>query len=218
MGPERKWLYMSSQDEPTEQSAEISSDAAAPAESQVQVGARRLTLNDFTRTTIRLNASDLHIQSDSVPMIRVDGRARFLDCPPATDAQMSEYIAQIMKDEKHRKALEEIGSVDLAYVLADGSARFRVSIFHSRGKQALVMRRIVAKIPDFDELNLPKQVEELTTNNRGIIIVSGTTGSGKSTTLAAMIGKINRPRAERIITIEDPIEYQHDNQKSLVSQ
>ena len=80
------------------------------------------------------------------------------------------------------------------------------------------MRRIITKIPNFDELNLPPQIEGLAEHNRGLVVVSGTTGSGKSTTLAAVIGKINRSRAERIITVEDPIEYQHDNNKSLVSQ
>src|SRR5581483_10963742 len=97
-------------------------------------------------------------------------------------------------------------------------ARFRVNVFHSRTKFAIVMRRIITKIPGFDELNLPPQVEQLANYHRGLVVVSGTTGSGKSTTLAAIIGKINRGRAERIITVEDPIEYQHDNAKSLVSQ
>src|SRR5439155_1125072 len=113
--------------------------------------------------------------------------------------------------------LEHKGSVDVAYNVP-GMARFRTSIFHSREKLAITMRRIIAKIPMFDELNLPPQIEELSTFHRGIVVVSGTTGSGKSTTLAAIIGKINRSRAERIITVEDPIEYQHDNAKSLVSQ
>src|SRR5258707_15085890 len=102
--------------------------------------------------------------------------------------------------------------------MADGTARFRVNIFHSRQRYSIVMRRIVTKIPNFDELNLPPVVETLADHHRGIVIVSGTTGSGKSTTLAALIGKINRSRAERIITVEDPIEFQHDNVKSLVSQ
>src|SRR4029450_664688 len=97
-------------------------------------------------------------------------------------------------------------------------ARFRTSIFHSRERLAVVMRRIVTKIPQFDDLNLPPQVEKLADHHRGIVIVSGTTGSGKSTTLAAIIGKINRTRAERIITVEDPVEYQHENAKALVSQ
>jgi twitching motility protein PilT len=179
---------------------------------------RRLTLNDFTKTAVKISASDLHLQAASVPMMRVDGRARFLDCPPSTDSQMTEYMDLMIKDEGQRKTLKEKGSVDLAYPMPDGTARFRVSIFHSRGKYAIVMRRIVTKIPSFEEINLPPQVEELANFNRGIVMVSGTTGSGKSTTLAAIIGKINRTRAERIITIEDPIEYQHENIKSLVSQ
>ena len=95
---------------------------------------------------------------------------------------------------------------------------FRTSVFHSRQKYAIVMRRIITKIPSFDDLNLPAMVEKVSDFNRGIVIVSGTTGSGKSTTLAAIIGKINRSRSERIITVEDPIEYQHENAKSLVSQ
>jgi twitching motility protein PilT len=97
-------------------------------------------------------------------------------------------------------------------------ARFRTNIFHSREKYAIVMRRIVTKIPNFEELNLPPQIEQMADYHRGIVVVSGTTGSGKSTSLAAVIGKINRTRSERIITVEDPIEFQHENAKSLVSQ
>jgi pilus retraction protein PilT len=108
--------------------------------------------------------------------------------------------------------------VDLSYSTDGVPARFRVSVFHSRQKYAVVMRRIITKIPDFDDLNLPPQVEELANHHRGIVVVSGTTGSGKSTTLAAIIGKINRTRSERIITVEDPIEFQHENAKALVSQ
>jgi twitching motility protein PilT len=170
---------------------------------------------------IKVNGSDLHLQSMSVPMIRVDGRARFLDCPPPTDAAMKEYVDAIMNSQQDpaekRQILEHKGAVDVAYSLP-GQARFRTNIFHSREKYALVMRRIVTKIPNFDELNLPPQVESLADHHRGIVVVSGTTGSGKSTSLAAIIGKINRSRCERIITVEDPVEYQHENAKSLVSQ
>ena len=169
-----------------------------------------------------MNGSDIHLQAGSVPMIRVDGRARFLDCPALTDDDMREYVDQIMQaqaepaEKKH--ILEHKGSVDVAYGMPGKEARFRTSIFHSRERLAVVMRRIVTKIPQFDDLNLPSQAEKLADNHRGIVIVSGTTGSGKSTTLAAIIGKINRTRAERIITVEDPVEYQHENAKSLVSQ
>lgn len=188
------------------------------AQPQIEVGQRRLTLMDFLKTTIKVNGSDLHLQEGSTPMIRVDGRPRFLDCPPPDAAAMTEYVNTLIKDEKQRETFETRGSVDVSYAMPDGSARFRTSIFHSRQKFAIVMRRIITKIPSFDELNLPPQVETLADYHRGIVVVSGTTGSGKSTTLAAIIGKINRTRSDRIITIEDPIEYQHENIKSFISQ
>ena len=188
----------------------------APA--HIHVAERKIALIDFLRTVVKANGSDLHLQGGSVPMIRVDGRARFLECPPSTDEQMDDYIRQLIADEEHWKTLEHRGATDMSYAMPDGQARFRVNIFHSRARIAIVMRRIVTKIPTFDELNLPPQVEALADHYRGIVAVSGTTGCGKSTTLAAVIGKINRTRAERIICVEDPIEYQHDNIKSLVSQ
>jgi len=179
---------------------------------------RKLALTDFLRTVVKYGASDLHLQTGSVPMIRVDGRARFLGCPGLSEDQVNEYIRLLIRDEEHWKILEHRGAVDLSYAMPDGQARFRVNIFHSRGRIAIAMRRIVTKIPDFLELNLPPQVETLADHFRGIVAVSGTTGCGKSTTLAAIIGKINRTRAERILCVEDPIEYQHENIKSLVSQ
>jgi twitching motility protein PilT len=194
-------------------------DKEAPqAQPQISVEQRRLSLMDFLKTTIKVNGSDLHLQEGSTPMIRVDGRARFLDCPPPDSSAMEEYVKALMKDDKARHQLEEKGAVDVAYAMPDGSARFRTNVFHSRQKYAIVMRRIITKIPQFDDLNLPPAVEGLADYHRGIVIVSGTTGSGKSTTLAAIIGKINRTRSDRIITVEDPIEFQHDNAKSLVSQ
>ncbi|CAN5514134.1 type IV pilus twitching motility protein PilT [soil metagenome] len=200
------------------ENADIDRDTPQPA---IHVEERKLGLVDFLKTLIKANGSDLHLQAASIPMIRVDGRARFMDCPPPDDDALKEYVDTIMnaQDEpsEKRHILEHKGSVDVAYVLP-GQARFRTSIFHSRGKFAIVMRRIITKIPNFEELNLPPQVESLADFRRGIVIVAGTTGSGKSTSLAAIIGKINRTRAERIITVEDPIEFQHENAKSLVSQ
>jgi twitching motility protein PilT len=200
------------------ENADIDRDTPQPA---IHVEERKLSLHDFLKTMVKINGSDLHLQEGSVPMIRVDGRARFLDCPVPTNDAMKEYVDQIMlsqgepEDRKH--TLEHRGAVDVAYSMPN-LARFRTNIFHSREKYAIVMRRIVTKIPMFDDLNLPSGVESLADNHRGIIIVSGTTGSGKSTSLAAIIGKINRTRSERIITVEDPIEFQHENAKSLVSQ
>jgi twitching motility protein PilT len=201
------------------ENADIDRDTAQP---HIHIEERKLALIDYLRTCIKINGSDVHLQAGSIPMIRVDGRARFLDCAPPPDELMKEYVDNIMAaqadPQEKRDLLEHKGSVDIAFPMPDKSARFRVNIFHSRERYAIVMRRIVAKIPNFADLSLPPQVEGLSDHHRGIIIVSGTTGSGKSTTLAAIIGKINRTRNERIITVEDPVEYQHENAKSLVSQ
>ena len=175
-------------------------------------------LHDFLKAVVKLGGSDLHLQAGSVPMVRVDGKARFLDVPAASDEQMTEYVKQLVRDQEQWNILEHKGALDCAYALPDGSARYRVNIFHSRQKYAMAIRRIITKIPQFEELNLPPQVEALADYHRGIVFVAGTTGSGKSTSLAAIIGKINRTRSERIITVEDPVEFQHENAKSLVSQ
>jgi twitching motility protein PilT len=197
------------------ENADIDRDTPQP---EIHIEERRLTLHDFLKTCIKIGGSDVHLQAGSIPMIRVDGRARFLDCPPPTDEAMAEYVNQMCTDEEKKKTLHVKGATDLAYSMPDKSARFRVNIFHSRERYAIVMRRIVTKIPNFTDLNLPQQIEKMAEYHRGIVIVSGTTGSGKSTSLAAVIGAINRTRAERIITVEDPIEYQHENAKSLISQ
>jgi twitching motility protein PilT len=200
------------------ENADIDRETPQP---EIHVEERKLSLHDFLKTVIKTKGSDLHLQAESAPMIRVDGRARFLDCPAPDDNAMKEYVDAILNAQEEpadkRSILEHKGSVDVAYALP-GQARFRTSIFHSRGKFAIVMRRIITKIPNFEELNLPPQVESVADFHRGIVVVAGTTGSGKSTTLAAIIGKINRTRSERIITVEDPIEFQHENAKALVSQ
>ncbi len=191
-------------------------------QAEIHVEERKLSLHDFLKTCIKMNASDLHLQVGSVPMMRVDGRVRFLDVGLMSDDMVKEYVEQILSAQgesaEKRSILDHKGAVDVAYTMGAGLARFRTNIFHSREKYAIVMRRIVTKIPNFEELNLPPNVEELANHHRGIVIVSGTTGSGKTTTLAALVGKINRMRSERIITVEDPVEFQHDNVKSLVSQ
>jgi twitching motility protein PilT len=207
-------MSVSSEDRVIE-NEDIDRDAPAP---EIHVEERRLKLKDFLKTLVKINGSDLHLQAGSKPMIRVDGRARFLDCPPPDDDLMTEYVKEVCHDKEKWDLLEHKGAVDVAYTHPEVSARFRTNVFHSRTKYALVMRRIITKIPNFEELNLPPQVEGLADYNRGIIFVAGTTGSGKSTTLAAIIGKINRTRSERIITVEDPIEFQHENNKALVSQ
>ena len=181
--------------------------------------ARGYTLTKFLKTSIKLGASDIHLQAESIPMMRIDGRARFLDVDELSDGQMQDYVDELLEaSPDKKKEFEEMGSVDTSFQLPDKSARFRVATFHSRGKLAIVMRRIVSKIPNFEDLNLPPQIEKLADVYRGLVLVSGTTGSGKSTSLAAVIGRINATRNERIITVEDPIEFEHADRKSLVSQ
>jgi twitching motility protein PilT len=198
----------------------VETPAAAPVAPTASTE-RRLTLHDFLKTAVKINGSDIHLQAGSIPMIRVDGRPRFLDVPALTDEVMSEYVEQIINRQQEPKEkrglLDHKGSIDVAYAL-EGLARFRTNIFHSRERYAIVMRRIVTKIPRFEDLALPPILEKFAEYHRGIVIVSGTTGSGKSTTLAAVIGTINRTRAERIITVEDPVEYMHENAMSLISQ
>src|SRR4051812_16693754 len=200
------------------ENADIDRDTEVPA---IHVEEKRLSLHDFLKTVVKVNGSDLHLQAGSIPMIRVDGRARYLDIPPLSDDTMKQFVDQIMnaqaEPQEKRHTLEHKGAVDVAYAF-EKVARFRTNIFHSRERYAIVQRRIVTKIPQFEELNLPPFMEKMSDFHRGMVVVSGTTGSGKSTTLAAIIGKINRTRSERIITVEDPIEYQHENAKSLVSQ
>lgn len=200
---------------PGDTSRGVDSDTPQP---KIVVEERRLGLHDFLKTCVKLNGSDLHIQADSVPMVRVDGRARFLECPPITDEQADQFVKQLIQTPDQAQQLEKKGAVDLSYSLGKGQARFRVNIFHSRLKYAIAMRRIVMRIPDFMELNLPPQVETMAGFHRGLVVVAGTTGAGKSTTLAAILGQINKTRAERIVTVEDPVEFQHENARSLISQ
>jgi len=195
----------------------IRTDGDAPPP-RIRIEERRMTLDDFCQTCIKLNGSDIHLQAGSIPMIRVNGAPKFLECPEMTDDQIRGCVSDCITDPQKADILEKRGALDLAYAMKDKTARFRVNIFHSRERYAMVMRRIVTKIPRFEDLSLPKQVEKLADIHRGMVIVSGTTGSGKSTSLASIIGSINRNRSERIITVEDPIEFQHENAKSLVSQ
>src|SRR5436190_24143146 len=112
---------------PIVENADIDRDTPQP---EIHVEERKLTLHDFLKTTIKVGGSDLHLQADSVPMIRVDGRARFLDCPAPSVDTMAEFVGQLLKDEERKHILEHKGAVDLSYPMPDNSARFRVNIFH----------------------------------------------------------------------------------------
>ncbi len=173
-------------------------------------------LHDLLKLMIEKGASDLHVTVGSPPRLRINGKLVPLDTPPLTMKDTKQMCYSVLTDsQKHR--FEEDEELDLSFGVK-GLSRFRANIFVQRGAVAGTFRLIPYKIKGFAELGLPPVVEELTKKPRGLILVTGPTGSGKSTTLAAMIDKINNERPEHIVTIEDPIEYLHPSKVALVNQ
>jgi twitching motility protein PilT len=175
-----------------------------------------VTLSDLLKKLLELNGSDLHITTNSPPQVRVHGHLMPLDMPPLGPADTKQLAYSVMTDaQKHR--FEEDFELDFSFGLK-GLARFRANIFNQRGAVAAVFRVIPFEIKTFAQLNLPPVVARLCEKPRGLILVTGPTGSGKSTTLAAMLDKINSERHEHIITIEDPVEFVHPHKNCLVNQ
>ena len=175
-----------------------------------------ITLRRLLRTAIENDASDLHVQAGSPPVLRINGRIHRIDCPALTTEQLAGFTESVLDDVSSRILAQE-GSCDLAYML-DGQNRFRVNVFIQMSTPALAFRRLTTRVPTLEELNLPAAMREIACARRGLVLVAGMTSSGKSTTIAAMLGYINRNFARRIITIEDPVEYVHISEKSLVAQ
>src|SRR6184192_2769309 len=175
-----------------------------------------VTLHQLLKTMVERGGSDLHITTNSPPQIRIDGKLTPLDMPPLTAPETKQLAYSVLTDaQKHR--FEENLELDISFGIK-GLARFRANIFNQRGATAAVYRQIPYEILGFKELGLPGVVEEICDRPRGLVLVTGPTGSGKSTTLAAMIDKINRERHEHIITIEDPVEFLHSHKSCLVNQ
>ena len=174
------------------------------------------SLHQLLKTMTEMNGTDLHVTTNSPPQIRVDGKLRPLDLPGLTAVETKSLAYSVLTDaQKHR--FEENLELDLSFGIK-GLARFRANIFNQRGATAAVYRQIPYEILGFKELGLPPVVEEICNKPRGLVLVTGPTGSGKSTTLAAMIDKINRERHEHIITIEDPVEFLHAHKNCIVNQ
>lgn len=174
------------------------------------------TLYDLLKIMIGKDASDLHITTGSPPRLRINGRLTPLDQPPLSPTDTKALCYSILTDaQKH--SFEEHNELDLSFGLA-GLSRFRANIFMQRGAVAGAFRAVPFKIRSFKELGLPEIVSELVKKPHGLVLVTGPTGSGKSTTLATIIDRINADRTEHIITIEDPIEYLHGHKKSLINQ
>jgi twitching motility protein PilT len=165
---------------------------------------------------IEKGASDLHITTGTPPQIRVDGRLVPINSPPLTPAETKQLVYSVLTDAQKHK-FEEENELDFSFGIK-GLSRFRANVFMQRGALAAAIRTIPFKILTFEELGLPPVVNELVKKPRGLVLVTGPTGSGKSTTLAAMIDKINSEHNSHIITIEDPIEYLHPHKKCLVNQ
>jgi len=173
-------------------------------------------ISDLLKEMIAKGASDLHITTESPPMIRVDGKLGplpYKDLDPAT----TKALMYSVMTEEQKRLFEENLELDFSFGLA-GMARFRANVFEQRGGVAGALRVVPWQIPSFEELGLPKIVQDLCSRPRGLILVTGPTGSGKSTTLAAMINNINENRHEHIITIEDPIEFLHPHKNCVVNQ
>lgn len=166
---------------------------------------------------VKKNASDLHIQASLPPMLRVDGSLVAIEDTPTLTEAMVEKLVMSIVDDQQKATLEKDKEVDFSFSFGD-FGRFRVNAFHERGALAAALRLIPTEIRTLESLGLPKVVGTFATFPRGLVLVTGPTGSGKSTTLAAIVDKINTEQSRHIITIEDPIEYHHHSKKSIVVQ
>ncbi|KPL01157.1 MAG: hypothetical protein AMJ91_01375 [candidate division Zixibacteria bacterium SM23_73_3] len=175
-----------------------------------------MTLKQMLEEMLSNKASDLHIRIGVKPTLRIDGVLRSIADEPTTPQNMEEVMDQILTEEQKKEFLQR-NELDLALSVSK-MGRFRINFYRQRGTIGIALRAVNTIIPSFEELNLPPVLKKLSDNRRGLIILTGTTGSGKSTTLATMIDHINSTRPENILTIEDPIEYIHRNKKSIISQ
>jgi len=174
-------------------------------------------LNEILLEALTKGASDVHIKIGQPPIVRIDGQLRPMEGPrPFNYNEVNQMALGIMNEWQKERFLRE-KEVDMGYEI-HGLGRFRVNIFQQRGKIRVALRIVPYQIKGIQELNLPNVIEKIAMENRGLILVTGTTGSGKSTTLASMIDIINSRRTCHIITIEDPIEFVHDDKKAIVDQ
>jgi len=175
-----------------------------------------MDISELLAFSVKNKASDLHLSAGLPPMIRVHGDVRRINLPPLEHKDVHGMIYDIMNDGQ-RKAYEENLEIDFSFAIP-GLARFRVNAFNQDRGAAAVLRTIPSKILSLEDLNAPKIFAELSLKPRGLVLVTGPTGSGKSTTLAAMVNHVNETEYAHILTIEDPIEFVHDSKKCLINQ
>lgn len=175
-----------------------------------------LDMNVLLQTLINAGGSDLHLTVGRSPVMRVHGGLDDMDFPPLTPEEGLELLKSITP-EKNFREFEEVGSTDFAFAFRDGN-RFRVSAFRQRGLAQMALRIVPSELLSFEQIGLPSQVSQLLDKTRGLVLVTGPTGSGKTTTLSTMIDYINENFDRHIITVEDPIEYYHTHKKSVITQ
>ncbi len=174
------------------------------------------SMEELLRLTRDLEATDLHLSGNMPPAFRVKGRITPYPCPPFTPRELEGLLGEIMAS-RHLELLKSKYSVDLG-LNRPGIGRFRVIIYYQRGCMSAAIRLLADGMPSFQDLGLPESLAQLPSFRDGLILVTGATGSGKSTTLATIIDEINRTSHRNIITIEDPIEYEHANINCIVFQ
>ncbi len=175
-----------------------------------------MLIDDLLKEVLEYKASDLHISVGLPPVIRVDGNLLRTKYQPFTPDGVEDLLFPMLNNEQ-RRTLEQTWELDMSYGI-EGVGRFRVNIYKNKGTYAAAFRTINTTVPSFETLGLPDVVRKVTERPRGLILVTGPTGSGKSTTLASMIDYINENRSEHILTIEDPIEFVHKSKKSVIHQ
>lgn len=174
-----------------------------------------ISLNELLELTVNRGASDLHLTVGTVPILRINGELVKLDEKKLSPKDTEVFAKELLGSQYD--VYKETGEIDTSYSISR-VGRFRVNIYKQRDSAAIAIRVVGLKIPTLEKLNMPNVIKDLTEKRRGLIIVTGPTGSGKSTTLAAMINEINTTRAAHIITLEDPIEYLHKHNKSIINQ
>lgn len=175
-----------------------------------------MQLDDLLRHAVEQRASDIHLAVEAPPVLRIDGRLVRMERPVYKAGDMETLLAGLL-DARLRQVLEQRGEVDFSYSLP-GVGRFRLNVFRQRGSLGAAVRVIAPKVPDLDELGLPPVVGDLALKRQGLVLVVGLAGSGRSTTLAAMVDRINSSRDAHVITIESPIEYLHRHKQGIVHQ
>ncbi len=176
----------------------------------------RHKIDKYFRAAVKMQASDVHMKADNPPRFRVRGKLRIAKAESISNETIEELIFEILTPAQKQRYTEH-GSEDFAYALNEDD-RFRINIFRQRGMTSMAARRINKDILGYDELNLPRSIGKLADLHQGLILLSGITGSGKSTTIAAMLEQINQTRACHIVTIEDPIEYLYQDKKAFINQ